>query len=664
MSKKSKKSKESMAETFPDFINERIEQLKTLFPEAVNEGKVDFEKLRQSLGEIVDDRPERYSFTWAGKKDAIRLLQTPSRATLVPVPEESVNFDLTSNLFIEGDNLEVLKLLYKSYARRVKMIYIDPPYNTGNDFVYRDNFTDPLDTYLEITGQKDSNGNHLSSNTETNGRYHSAWLNMMYPRLFVARQLLREDGVIFVSIDDNEVHNLRMLMNEIFGEENFLAEFVWEGALKNDSRFVSVSHDYIICYAKNMDHLRGNESRWRIRKEGIDVIYSKAEALCKEFGDDYERISTKLKEWFGQLNKNEPAWQHRHYNRVDENGVYFAGDISWPGGGGPNYEICHPHTGKPVKVPARGWVYSKKERLLEMISDDRVEFGPDESSVPKLKRYLHETEGQVLPSVIYKDRRASTKRLRNLFQTNVFKNPKDEEILVKFIEATTNEKDIILDFFAGSGTTAQAVLELNREDGGNRQFIMVQLPEPTKDKSPAKKAGFDTIADIGKERIRRVIAKMNEEQNGELSRNDRNGPEDLGFKVFKLAESNFRQWTGVKEQDIDLYIQTMEMFIDPLLPDWKPENVRYEVARQEGYSLNATIEELTSIKTNTIHRITDAEKDQFFYISLDPKFDLQTVKALELEQGLKRDDLLIVRDVALTASLANNILQYCRLKTI
>lgn len=634
MTKKSAKSKESRAGTFPDFIDKRIEQLKTLFPEAVSEGKVDFEKLRQSMGEIVDDRPERYSFTWAGKKDAIRLLQTPSRATLVPVPEESVNFDATRNLFLEGDNLEVLKLLYKSYARRVKMIYIDPPYNTGNDFVYPDDFADPLDTYLEITGQKDSNGNHLSSNTETNGRYHSAWLNMMYPRLFVARQLLREDGVLFVSIDDKEVHNLRILMNEIFGEENLIEEIVWKnkygsGALTKG--FANV-HEYILCYGKTQFH----NIQAPLDEEAKNRYKNRDSKYPIRGGFVTQPLATTSKD-------DRPNLRYP---------IEYKGHKIWP---------------------EKQWIWSK-DRFDQALANDEVIINKKDGKFSiRIKQYLKDEKGNIRkgkPVSIMNGpfNQEGTKEIISLFGNRIFEFPKPSALvqyLYSFVINDESEKDgIYLDFFAGSCPSAQAILQLNSEDGGSRQFIMVQLPEPTKDKSPAKQGGFDTIADIGKERIRRVIDRMHEEKNGELPLNDRNDPEDLGFKVFKLAESHFRQWTGVEEKDINLYIQTMEMFIDPLLPGWKPENVRYEVARQEGYSLNATIEELTSIEPNTIHRVTDAEKHQFFYISLDPEFDLQTVKALELEQGLKRDDLLIVRDVALTASLANNILQYCRLKTI
>ncbi len=635
MAKKPTQTKGSVAETSPNLVAERVEQLKALFPEAISEGKVDFEKLRQSLAAIVDDQPERYSFTWAKKKDAIRLLQTPSRATLVPARGESVNFDTTQNLFLEGDNLEILKLLYKSYARRVKMIYIDPPYNTGGDFVYPDNFADPLDTYLKLTGQKDDNGNHLSSNSETNGRHHSAWLNMMYPRLFVARQLLCEEGLIFVSIDDQEQANLQLLMNEIFGEENRVAIISWEKRYtrSNNARMFTSVKDSIVVYRKNaaLDYLRED------RTEKSDSIYSNPD------GDPRGK-------WTSVSYVN-PATKEKRPNLV--------------------YAIENPITGEKVAHPTHAWKYEKAQ-YQRHVTENRLYWGKDGGfKYPRFKKFLSEVSAGMVPVDLWHHKESGTtdegsKELEALIGKNIFDNPKPSRLIKRMAKIATepDSDDIILDFFSGSGTTAQAVLELNREDGGNRRFIMVQLPEKTKEKSPAKQAGFDTIADIGKARVRRVIDRMNEKKNGELPLKGLTTFEDLGFKVFKLVESNFRQWTGVEERDIEKYLETMELFIDPILSGWDAENVRYEVALKEGYSLNAESEELTGIKPNTVHRVTDKKKDQFFYISLDSKFDLQTVKALEREQGLARDDLIVVRDVALTDSLANNILQYCRLKTL
>ncbi len=647
MATKPTKSKESVAATSPNFVEDRIERLRALFPEAVSEGEVDFEKLRQSLGEIADDRLERYAFTWAGKKDAIRLLQTPSRATLIPAPEESVDFAATQHLFLEGDNLEVLKLLYKCYAGRVKMIYIDPPYNTGKDFVYPDNFADPLDTYLKITGQKDDNGNHLSSNLETNGHYHSAWLNMMYPRLFVARQLLSEEGVIFVSIDDRELANLRLLMNEIFGEENFVSELVWNLGTGTEAGHFTRSHEYILVYARSKPALPyfPTIDRTPIKHGALKKISraNPASEITFPAGMGFEG---KDATFFGELGGSEKQII------VSDKMIFENGKLKMP-----------------VTLRA-GW--AMKNQILSWLSDEET----FDSKGQKVKQFYFNSQGILWyekergtkhPKTVINNiakTKDGTNEMKSFFGQSLVDYPKPVELVKFLISLNTQSNDIVFDFFAGSSTTAQAVLDLNREDGGNRRFIMVQLPEPTKEKSSAKKAGFDTIADIGKERIRRVINRMNDEKNGELPLQDHPTPEDLGFKVFKLAESNYRQWTGVEEKDPKKYIQTLELFEDPLLPGWEAENVRYEVALKEGYSLNAGIEELTEIKTNTIHRVMDAEKDQFFYICLDPKFELQTVKTLEVKLGLELDDLLIVRDVALTDELANNIVQYCRLKVI
>lgn len=646
-----KQSRDKVARQVPDLLSDQLAKLRAAFPEAFVEGKVEVAKLRAALGESVDTGPERFIFSWAGRRNSAQVLQMPTRATLIPVKDESLDFDGTRNLFIEGENLEVLKLLYKPYFGRVKMIYIDPPYNTGTDRVYADNYSDPLASYLQYTQQETFEGDILTSNPETGGRFHSAWLSMMHPRLFFAKQLLTDDGAIFVSIDDHEVHNLRMLMNEIFGEENFVAEFVWEGAIKNDSRFVSISHDYVICYAKNREHLRGNDAIWRTRKEGIDQIYVKVEELKKRFGKDFERISQELHAWYGQLTKNDSPWQHRHYNRIDERGVYFPGDISWPGGGGPKFEIRHPRTRKPVRVPTSGWRFTKRETIEKLIEDGRVEFGPDETKVPTMKRYLHETEGQVLPSVFYKDRRAAMQRLRRLMGDDVFENPKDEEILATLVEAVTEKNDIILDFFAGSGSTAHAVLLTNLEDEGKRRFIMVQLQEPTPKDSTARARGYKTIAAIGKERIRRAMKGV---------KADVRVSADLGFKVFRLAESNYKPWKGIEDKTPEKYAAEMEAHVDPLVKGWKKEHVIYEVAIKEGLSPNLRIEREKNYKDNEILRVTDEEKGQSFFVCLDDKVSKSTIKNIELKQ----DDMLVCRDIALDDTGAANLALQCRLKTI
>ncbi len=388
------------------------------------------------------------------------------------------------NLVIHGDNLDALKALLPRYAGRVKCVYIDPPYNTGNEgWRYNDNVNG---AYMR---------EWLARNNAVDGddmERHDKWLCMMWPRLCLLRDLLADDGSIFVSIDDNEIHHLRAAMDEIFGENNFIGSFVWEGTGKNDARFISVGHDYILCYANRIETLTTNSNRWRALKEGVDEIQRTAREFCEQNGGDFGAASDALKDWYASLDKRHKCWAHRHYNWVDDKGVYFAGDISWPGGGGPRYEVLHPKTRRPVKVPTHGWRFPQPEKMQEAIADNRVHFGPDESRVPNIKRYLHETDSQVLTSVFYRDRRAAHQELVRLLPENSFEYPKDERVLSRIFEAVTSDGDIVLDSFAGSGATAHAVLALNKKDGGNRRFILVECEDYA-----------DTIT---AERVRRVMA--------------------------------------------------------------------------------------------------------------------------------------------------------------
>ncbi len=681
---------ESVARSSPDVVAEQIERLKGLFPEAVSEGKVDFEKLKATLGDVVDDGPERYSFAWAGKRDAVRLLQVPSRATLKPCPEESIDWESTRNLFIEGENLEVLKLLYKSYAGRVKMIYIDPPYNTGNDFVYPDNFADPLDPYLKLTGQKDAEGNLLTSNPETSGRYHSSWLSMMYPRLFVARQLLREDGMIVISIDDYEARNLRLLMDEVFGEENFIVQLVWEKGRKNDAKLFSVGHEYVVVYARSRATLRQIKTVWREEKLGAREIWEEYLRLREKHGPDDAAVETALTEWFRNLPSDHPSKKLARYHRVDRNGPWRDRDISWPGGGGPTYDVLHPITGKPCRVPERGWGFATAEEMQRQIRLGLVQFREDHSEPPFRKAHLKpvpdelpgddldgpvddeegpdgELAAQVMPSYLYKQSQVAVKYLRELMGAKVFDNPKDHEVLARLISYMTSptDGDIVLDFFAGSAPTAHAVLDLARSSGGRRSFVLVQLPEPVNTISNsgrnALSSGLKTIADIGKERIRRAIGELKNEANGqEVLFKDREAPEDLGFRVFKLDESNFRQWRGVEDKDGEKYAEEMDLFTDPLLPGWRAEDVLWEVALKEGYGLSSTIEERTGITANRVWRVTDTDRGQSFHVCLDDKLKSASVKVLKLG----KEDLFVCRDAALTDEQAANLALTCRLKTI
>lgn len=538
-----------------DMIAQNIDKIGALFPNCITEtmgedGKmkkaINFDLLRQMLSGDVIEGDEAYEFTWVGKKAAIVDVNKPIRKTLRPCKEESVNWDTTENLYIEGDNLDVLKLLQESYLGKVKMIYIDPPYNTGNDFIYRDDFARSSSEYMEETGSVDEEGNRLFKNTDTNGRFHSDWCSMIYSRLIVARNFLTEDGVIFISIDENEVNTLKSICDEVFGASNFIAELIWSAGRKNDSKYISVSHEYILAYFRDAQFIRDNKIVWREKKQGLEDIYAKYEALKKEYGYDYKAMEKELKAWYKGLPDGHPAKDHSHYRRIDAQGIFFADNISWPGGGGPKYDILHPITNKPVKIPSRGWLTNEKT-MQEWIAHGRVEFGADEKGVPTLKSYLKDRELSVPYSVFYKDGRASSKRLATLMGDKVFENPKDEEIIQRLIEfCGTDDGDIVMDFFSGSATTVHALFLANVNQNKNRKFIMVQLPEeivPENTSAGASRKVAENavalldglhaphnICEIGKERIRRAAKKVHEDKP--------TAKFDDGFRVLKLDDSN------------------------------------------------------------------------------------------------------------------------------
>ena len=395
----------------PNFTDENIEKLATLFPNCMTEARdakgnvtkaIDFDLLKQELSDnIVDGPRERYQINWPGKKEALISANTPINKTLRLCREESVDFDATENLYIEGDNLEALKLLQESYLGKIKMIYIDPPYNTGNDFIYEDDYTCDKDEYEEESGQKDKVGGRLIANTETNGRFHSDWMSMILPRLKLSKNLLKEDGAVFISIDDNEVQNLKKICDEVYGEENFIAQFIWAAGRKNDSKLVSVSHEYILAYVKNKEFLKKNKEIWRIRKTGLEDIYKIYKKIKQNNGDNYIAMTKELRSWFKDLPDSHLSKRHKHYNSIDERGIYFPSDISWPGGGGPKYEVLHPVTNLPCKVPSRGWSYGSSEKMQEMIDDNRIHFSDTEEFVPCIKSYLKDSEEEVPYSVAY-----------------------------------------------------------------------------------------------------------------------------------------------------------------------------------------------------------------------------------------------------------------------
>ena len=539
-----------IAALFPNCVTEMLDEEHSTPEKKVYKRAVNFELLKQMLSPDVVDGDEAYEFTWVGKKAAIVEANKPIRKTLRPCVAESKDWDTTENLYIEGDNLEVLKLLQESYLGKVKMIYIDPPYNTGNDFLYRDDFAMSSDEYSEESGATDDAGNRMFKNTDTNGRFHSDWCSMIYSRLLLSRNLLTSDGVIFISIDENEVNTLKAICDEVFGASNFIAELIWSAGRKNDSKYISVSHEYILCYFKDALWVKEHKILWREKKQGLSDIYAEYERLKKVYGEDCTSIEKELKGWYKSLPDGHPAKDHSHYCRVDKNGIFFADNISWPGGGGPKYQVLHPVTQKPVKIPSRGWL-TNEATMKEWIVQGRVEFGKDENGVPTLKSYLKDREYSVPYSVFYKDGRAASKRLATLMGDKVFENPKDEEIIQRIIQfCGTDDGDIILDFFSGSATTAHAMFLADAEQNKHRKFILVQLPEtidPQKEASEkAKKVAqnavnlLDTIGvphnicEIGKERIRRAGDKIKSESpmtTQEL---------DIGFRVLKLDDTNMK----------------------------------------------------------------------------------------------------------------------------
>jgi adenine-specific DNA-methyltransferase len=551
---------EKMSLSSEDVLGQRTEQLREFFPEAFTEGKVDFEKLKQALGEeIVTDR-ERYGLSWAGKSGAVRNIQTPSVATLVPDREESVEFDATENLFIEGDNLEVLKLLQKGYHGRVKMIYIDPPYNTGNEFIYPDNFREGIEDYLRYSGQANGEGMKLSTNTETSGRYHSAWLNMMYPRLFLARNLLREDGVIFVSIDDHEVHNLRAVMDEVFGEENIVATIIWQKVFspKNTAQFFSVDHDYVLVYARDLNVWKPNLLP---RSEEADSRYKNPD--------------------------NDPLGPWTSSDLTARN--YYSKGM---------YEVTGP-TGKKFGPGVGRYWRSNYGNFRKLDDEGRIYWGTTGTNMPRLKRYLSEVKQGVVAQTLwsYKDvghtQDAKKELLAHVdFETteNVLNSVKPVDLIKRMIRMSTNasSEDIILDFFAGSAPTAHAVLDLNNQDDGNRRFLCVQLPE----RLPKPETRLTFITDIGKERIRRVIEKLNDEDDGKL-KSGGEPSQDRGFKVFKLTSSNFKIWdgAGASDEPEDLAEQ-LRAFAENVLPGRSREDILYEILLKSGLPLTAEVERL------------------------------------------------------------------------
>tara|TARA_R110000796_G_scaffold250869_1_gene381050 strand:+ start:4249 stop:6225 length:1977 start_codon:yes stop_codon:yes gene_type:complete len=576
----------------PDLSQENIAKMRELFPgcvtEAVDEkGNVrlafDFDQLRQELSDqIVEGPQERYRLDWPGKRESLALGNAPIAKTLRPVSEESNNFDGTRNLFVEGDNLDALKLLQIAYLGSVKFIYIDPPYNTGGDFVYNDDFSVDTSVFFEKSMQSDSSGNRLVANLESNGRFHSDWLSMIYPRLRLARNLLRDDGFIAVSIDDIECHSLKNVMDEVFGESNFVAALVWDRNRKNDAKYFSVGHEYMLVYVKSLQELKDHDIKLRAPKEGVEEVRDLFNKLKKEHGDDWSAISSGLKEFYKSFEEDDPRIPLARFTKVDGKGPYRDdGNINWPGGGGPTYEVLHPKTGKPCKLPKSGWRYPTKKRFDEEVEKGRIVFGPDETTVPRVRTNLFENNDQVLTSVRYSYAQTATLEFEDIFDgSRVFENPKNYKDISLLVNYLSGPDDIVMDFFAGSGSTAHGVMHANAMQGGNRQCISVQIAEETSADSLAREAGYSTIAELCKDRIRRAGTKVL----GGDCHPDWN--KDVGFRVLKIDTSNMEDvYYRPDELDQKGLLDT----VDNIKKDRTPEDLLFQVLVDWGVDLTLPI---------------------------------------------------------------------------
>jgi adenine-specific DNA-methyltransferase len=601
----------------PDLTAGNVEQLKSLFPEAFTEGKIDFDVLKQLLGGEIEEREEKYGLNWHGKRRARQLALTPSTGTLRPCPEDSVDWDTTRNLVIEGDNLEVLKLLQKAYAAKVKVIYIDPPYITGNDFIYPDDFRDNIKNYLQLTGQVDGEGRKLSSNSESSGRFHTDWLNMMYPRMKLARNLLRDDGAIFISIDDSEVDDLRLLCDEVFGPENFIATIIWQKVFspKNTAAYFSEDHDYILVYARQKD-------AW-----GPQLLPRSEETIARyENPDDDPRGP-----WMSG------ALQARNY--------YSKGQ----------YEVTSP-SGKKFSNPKGTYWRFSLQRFTELDADKRIWWGESGDGVPRLKRFLSEVKKGVVPQTLWKyedvghTQEAKEELLKFVdFENseNVLNSVKPTRLLRQIVRIGTSadSEDIVLDFFAGSGPTAHALMDQNLEDGGQRRFVLVQLPEPL----PIPEKIVKTIADLAKSRIRNV-AKAHSEKIAENLKLNGDVRADLGFRVFKLDSTNIRAW----EPDRDKLTESLHESVEHVKADRSEQDILFELLLKLGLDLTVPMEE-KAIGGKTVHSIGAGA----LLVCLAPQIAATEVEALGLgiaewhrELAPAGDTQVVFRDSAFADDVA------------
>ena len=613
---------------------ELLAQLRDLVPGAFLDGELDREALLDALGLEGESNPA-FSFTWPGIERARQDARVPTTATLVPDEDASLHWPDARDVLIEGDNLQVLKLLKNGYSRAVKLIYIDPPYNTGDTFTYNDDFAVPERQYLEETGQVDEQGNATTSRIETGGRKHAPWLTMMFPRLALARHLLRRDGVILVSIDNNEVHHLRLLLDAVFGAENFVDMMTWRGARKGDAKLTGGGQDYVLVYARDRSYLKANDIRWRERKEGLEPIHAKAAELRKKHGDDFDAASKEMRDWYKSLADEDPSKAHAHYNRIDDKGVWFSDNIS-----SPNYRENLIYDWKGYSPPANGWRY-ERATMERLDAEGRLIYPEDVSRRVQIKSYLHMREEWAPASVFYRDRRGASSSLVSLMGAKVFDDPKSTDVLARLFHAITDDGDLILDFFAGSGSTGQAVWEQNPKDGKTRHWILVQVPEkPDASEESGKNAlaaGYETIFEVTAERLRRAATSLQQET--------LDAPQ-LGIRIFRTRPTNLvidKPLLATAELFGQSYLaQVLDHTAEaPVVDGAAPLDVAWEVAlKATGTKLDARVT-THDVGGVTVYEFTPVEAQTSsgrLLISLDA-FSLATADAL----GLSDDDTLILR---------------------
>ena len=655
--------------TTPNFTNENIAKLAELFPNCVTEKKnvigevvhaIDFDALRQEFSDtIVEGTQERYSLNWPGKREALVTANTPISKTLRPCRDESVDFDTTKNIFIEGDNLDALKLMQETYLNKIKMIYIDPPYNTGKDFVYKDNFTVGKSEYEEVSGQIDAEGGRLVSNPDSNGRFHSDWLSMIYPRLRLARNLLRDDGAIFISVD-NEQANMKRLCDEVFGEDNFVECISWNKRIPKNDKGIGNIHEYVLLYVKNRD----SKLEFTMRKDGLDDIYNLLEQL-KRKKTSLDQAENNIKKLY---KKNGYDRGITLYNSLDKNYKLWGKiNMSWPNADtfGPTYDVFHPNTGSVVKVPDRGWRWKKETfdaaakyedgeyQDIQELHDGsylcgKIWFAPDENTQPSSVTYLDDVNNFLLRSILSLKSDGGVE-VENLFEgKSYFSYPKPTSLLRVLFSSNMAKGDILLDFFSGSGTTAHAVMQLNAEDGGNRSCISVQLPEQVNEKSEAFKAGYKNISDISIERIRRAGKKIKEDNA------DKEGIEnlDIGFRVFKIDSSNM---VDVHLPPDEAHPDMFEEHVGNIKKDRSSEDLLFQVLLDWGVDLSLPINR------------EDIEGKEVFFVDgnalaacFDEDINEDFVKKLAEKQPLR----VVFRDDGFTSdSVKINVEQIFKLKS-